>query len=291
MSAYEFASIDLHMHSKVSDGTDTPEELLQHVKEAGIELFAVTDHDAIHGCQQVISVRGDGDPHFLTGVEFSCEDEGGKYHILGYGYDPASGPINAVVDATHDLRMRKVTERLEILRQKFGFVFPPEEVEALLANDNPGKPHIGNLMAKLGFAESKNDAITNYINKAPISLTHIGPETAIEGILRSGGIPILAHPTYGGGDDLIMGPEMEERLRHLMDLGIRGVEAYYSEFSKKMQEEMLGYADKYGLLVTAGSDYHGRNKLIVLGDTGLQDVSRANPGLSRFLEAVADRII
>lgn len=282
--------IDLHMHSRVSDGTDAPGELLSKVAAAGIELFALTDHDAIHGCVEVISARRDGDPRFLSGVEFSCEDEGGKYHILGYGYDVGSGPINEVVDTTHEMRMWKVRRRIELLEEEFGFHFPSEEVEALLANDCPGKPHIGNLMTKLGYAESKEDAIRNYINKVSIPPTHIRPETAIEGILGSGGIPILAHPIYADGDDLIMGARMEERICRLVELGIRGVEAYYSGFTGKMTTELLGYADKYDLLVTAGSDYHGSNKLVVLGDTNLEDVSRAHPGLHRFLEAVGDRI-
>lgn len=292
MGACEFTRIDLHMHSRVSDGTDAPSELLLRVKEAGLGLFALTDHDATHGCRQVISTQTDDDPRFLTGVEFSCKDEGGKYHILGYGYDVDSSPINAVVKATHDLRMRKVTARLEFLSREYGFEFPPKDIEALLANDNPGKPHIGNLMVRLGYAESKEDAIRNYINKAQIHMevTHVRPETAIEGIMGSGGIPILAHPIYGDGDDLIMGPEMEERLLRLMGLGIQGVEAYYSGFTKRMQDEMLRYASKYDLLVTAGSDYHGKNKLVILGDTNLDDVLAAHPGLHRFLEAVEGRI-
>ena len=282
--------IDLHMHSRVSDGTDTPEELLSRVRDDGIGLFALTDHDAIKGSQRIIATRTDGDPHFLTGVEFSCKDEGGKYHILGYGYDVDAGPINEVVGFTHDLRMRKVKARLEFLTSEFGFEFPPEEVAALLANDNPGKSHIGNLMVKLGFAESKEVAIKDFINKLRIRSAHIRPEGAIEGILRSGGTPILAQPIFGDGDDLIMGKEMEDRLLRLMDLGIRGVEAYYSGFTRKMQNELLGYADKYDLLVTAGSDYHGKNKLVILGDTNLENVSVAHPGLHRFLETVTERI-
>ena len=282
--------IDLHMHSRVSDGTDTPEELLARVREAGIGLFALTDHDAIHGSKLVVAARTSNDPHFLTGVEFSCTDEGGKYHILGYGYEVSADPINEVVDAAQGIRMMKVKARLEALTREFGFEFPPEEVEALLANERPGKPHIGNLMTRLGYAESKEDAITNYIDRLRVPSPHIRPEQAIEGILASGGVPILAHPIFGDGNDLITGSKMEERLRHLMDFGIQGVEAYYSGFSKKMRDELLGYADKYDLLVTAGSDYHGSNKPVRLGGTNLEDVSAAHRGVQRFLETVASRI-
>ena len=90
----ETRMIDLHMHSTVSDGSDSPAQLLERVRETGLQAFALTDHDAIKGSQRIIAARTDGDPHFLTGVEFSCKDEGGKYHILGYGYDVDAGPIN-----------------------------------------------------------------------------------------------------------------------------------------------------------------------------------------------------
>ena len=78
--------IDLHMHTAVSDGTDKPDEILLRVREAGIGLFAVTDHDAVKGCEEISRALTAGDPAFLTGVEFSCRDEEGKYHILGYGF-------------------------------------------------------------------------------------------------------------------------------------------------------------------------------------------------------------
>ena len=101
--------LDLHMHTTVSDGTDTPEALLAHVKETGIELFSVTDHDAIEGCRRILASRTEDDPAFLPGIEFSCRDEEGQYHILGYGYDPDAPAINDVVARGHAFRMRKVT--------------------------------------------------------------------------------------------------------------------------------------------------------------------------------------
>ena len=137
--------IDFHMHSTVSDGTDPPEALLQRVRAAGIGHFSLTDHDAVQGCARILAVRKSDDPRFLPGVEFSCRDEAGKYHILGYGYDPESKPIQSVVAFGHDLRMKKVRMRLEHLQERFGFSFPEQEIQSLLSQDNPGKPHIGNL--------------------------------------------------------------------------------------------------------------------------------------------------
>ncbi len=281
--------IDLHMHSTVSDGTDTPEEILSHVKAAGIGLFSLTDHDAIKGCAAVRQLLKKGDPQFVTGAEFSCRDDEGRYHVLGYGYDPGSPSIRALVNKGHELRMRKVSARLELLTKQFGFSFPEEEIRTLLARDNPGKPHIANLMVKLGYAKSKDSAMEEYLNPLKVRLGYLTPEEAIAGILGAGGIPVLAHPTYGNGDQLILGDEMDGRLRRLTGFGLRGVEAFYSGFTGRMVRDMLAFAEKYSLLVTAGSDYHGRNKLIELGDTGLDPGTEYPEGLRRFLEEIRAR--
>ena len=274
------------MHSVVSDGTDTPEEMITKVRDAGIDMFALTDHDAIIGCKTILGCISGGDPLFITGSEFSCKDDHGKYHILGYNYDPDGKSIGDVVDLGHGYRMEKVTARLDFIKDTFGFDFSPEDIDALLALNNPGKPHIANLMVRYGYAESKEDAFDKYLNKLRFKDQYVRPEEAIRGILGSGGIPVLAHPPYGDGDQLILGDEMEERLKRLMDFGIKGVEGFYSGFTPKLCQMMLGLAEKYDLYVTAGSDYHGKNKLIALGDNNLPEKSEWPDGLTRFIEDV-----
>ena len=278
--------IDLHMHTTVSDGTDTPEEILANVKEAGIELFSVTDHDAVKAGPMIRDLLKEGDPLFLTGAEFSCKDEEGKYHILGYGFDPDSEAIRQLVDLGHGYRMDKVNARLDFLRDEFNFVFPQEELNELLSMDNPGKPHIGNLMVKMGYAPTKEIAIKEYINKVRFPNKYVRPEEAIEGILGGGGVPVLAHPSYGNGDDIIVGQEMDQRLRKLIDFGLEGVEVFYSGFTDKLRSEMLSFAEKYDLYITAGSDYHGSNKLVILGDTGCDNAAEGPQGMRRFLDRV-----
>ena len=283
---FQSKKIDLHMHTTVSDGSVTPTELISHVKAAGIGLFSVTDHDAVKGCGIVMDSLAEGDPDFITGVEFSTRDEHGKYHILGYDYEPGSKAILDIVEKGHSLRMKKVTGRLEFLKKEFGFEFPEEEIQNLLKLDNPGKPHIGNMMVKYGYCESKDRAIDEYINKLHYKSEYIRPEEAIKGILDAGGIPVLAHPIYGSGDELILGQELEERIKRLMEFGIKGVEAFYSGFSPKMTADMLALAERYDLYVTAGSDYHGTNKTVILGDTGLDNVTELPAGMKKFLSAV-----
>ena len=282
----DMKKIDLHTHSTVSDGTDTPPELLQHVREAKIALFALTDHDSVRGCAMIRDIRTEGDPKMLTGVEFSCRDEHGKYHILGYNFDPDSPSITEIIELGHRYRMTKLMKRISFIRDRFGFSFSEEDIQSLLALDNPGKPHIGNLMVQYGYAPSRDTAISEYLNQMHFPDEYVRPEAAVQSILAGGGIPVLAHPAYGSGEELIMGPDMDRRLRRLISFGLQGVEAFYSAFPPKLIAETLSFARKYNLYVTAGSDYHGKNKLISLGDTNLDEGDEMPDGFSRFLEAV-----
>ncbi len=281
----DIQKIDLHMHTTVSDGTDTPEKIAALVQKAGIGFFAITDHDAVKGGKMIRDFLTEDSPRFLTGVEFSCRDEEGKYHILGYGFDPDAEAIQQVVETGHAYRMQKFQARLDFLKKEFGFVFSDEDLADLFEKDNPGKPHIGNLMVKYGYAKTKEEAIRQYINRVHFSNEFIRPEEAVKGILESGGIPVLAHPAYGSGDEIVVGEEMDRRLSRLIGYGLQGVEAFYSGFTKRIRDEMLSFARKYDLYITAGSDYHGANKLVRLGDTRLDEAKEYPPGLCRFMEA------
>ncbi len=278
--------IDLHMHSNVSDGTDTPEEILEKVNTAGIDLFSLTDHDAIMGCVMIKKNLGEDDPLFLSGVEFSCRDEFGKYHILGYGYDSSVGPVRSLVEEGHNARFEKLELRLKALQDVYGISFSDEDKALLYELNNPGKPHIANLLVKYGYVDTKDEAFANYLNQLKIPNLQFRPEKAISAILESGGIPILAHPSLGSGDEMICGENMEIRLKRLMGFGLEGLEAYYSRLTPDLQNELLGLSEKYNLYVTAGSDYHGKNKDILLGSNHLDDVELACSGLRRFLEDV-----
>ena len=281
--------IDLHIHSTLSDGTDTPEELLALARDAGLSLFSLTDHDAIKGSLLIRRKRKEGDPMFLTGVEFSCRDDLGKYHILGYGYDPEADSVKKTISRGHGLRMKKVRARIRHLKEEFGIEFPEEDLKTLFHLNNPGKPHIGNLMVKYGFAGTKEEAMDRYLNRIRIRSEYILPEEAISAILGAGGIPVLAHPSYGSGSEIITGEDMDARIRRLIGFGLQGLEAFYSGFTHKLIRENISYADRYGLFVTAGSDYHGKNKLIPLGDTNLCPPEEYPDGLKRFLEEAAGR--
>jgi hypothetical protein len=281
----EVLKLDLHIHSTVSDGTDTPAEILERVKGLGLTHFALTDHDAIKGCAAIKDLLQEGDPTFIYGAEFSCEDAFGKYHILGYGYDLAATSIQNLVHTCHQYRINKVQRRLDWLLSECKISFPEEALVSLFALSNPGKPHIANMMLQYGYADSKAEAF-NLLNRFKEKEKRIPPEVAIEAILGANGIPILAHPSYGSGAELIVGEEMERRITRLMGCGLKGIEAFYSGFSQTLQNELLSLADRYALYLTAGSDYHGTNKLVLLGDTNLDTITDYPAGLRRFLTDV-----
>ena len=262
-----FNKPDLHMHSTFSDGTDTPPELLSRVKEEGIDLFSLTDHDAYAGCLEILANRTEDDPAFLTGIEFSCRDRDGKYHILGYGYDPSKESIKNAVNITHGSRMQKVSGRLSYLRQTYGFAFSADEVESLNRLNNPGKPHIAALLVARGYARNTAEAF-DLMKGYKGDERYLSPLEAIDAILHADGIPVLAHSPLGDGSQSLTPEEVERRVSLMKEYGLMGLECYYSGFSDELVRLTLSLADRYGLFITAGSDYHGRNKAVRLADTG-----------------------
>ena len=283
--------VDLHMHSTISDGTDHPSEIISAIKQSGIRYFSLTDHDALDGCRMIRAALQadeiDSELHFINGIEFSCKDNEGKYHILGYGYDENNPGMQKIVDKAHRFRISKVEGRLAFLEDQYGFTFRESDIQELFALSNPGKPHIGNLMASYGYAPNKDIAITDYINNYKSPNKYLEPQEAIEAILSAGGVPVLAHPFFGSGSEKIFGEEMIHRLRRLMDMGLEGVEAFYSGFSENLSAEMLSLASQYGLYVTAGSDYHGANKPICLGQTGFSSEIELPEGLAAFMDRIS----
>ena len=278
--------IDLHLHTTVSDGTDTPAELVAKVKDAGITVFSVTDHDAIKAAKTVGPLCENGGPRFIPGVEFSCRDGQGKYHILGYGFDPSSETILAVVKRGQMLRAAKLLDRVAYLRETFGIKFPEDEVFRLLSEGNPGRPHLANLLVSHGYAASFREAMDKYLERLPSAAEYVGPEEAIEGILAGGGVPVLAHPIFGSGKERLTPAELENRLVRLNGYGLQGIEAFYSGFTSDMTAGLLALADQHGLFVTAGSDYHGKNKTVPLGETGLPAPAEYPDAFLRFLSRV-----
>lgn len=279
----KYTKPDLHMHSNISDGSDTPSELLQKVREAGLDVFALTDHDSYLGCDEIFANLKEGDPMFIAGIEISCEDELGCYHILGYCYDVSKSSIVNAVEYTHNMRRKKVLNRFRDLEENHNLSFTEEEKNKIMENENPGKPHFISLLIKKGYANTKEEA-WSLLNTYRGSEVKLRPEEGIEAIQQADGIPVLAHGILGDGGQMLSAEEMDARVKRLKEFGLMGLECYYSKYTEKDTELMLSLAEKYNLMVTAGSDYHGKRKPVNIGETGEADVDAKR--MERFYRTV-----
>lgn len=255
--------IDLHMHSTASDGTDTPLRLAERAKAAGIEVFALTDHDTVAGAELLAGSLPEG-VAFVPGIEFSCRMDTGKCHVLGYRCDTSHPAFQAAIREGAALREGKLNLRLNFLRDR-GITFPEEETDALHRLPSAGKPHLGNLMVKYGYAASRAEAIQDVLNLCPTCSSRIQAGTAVGAILASGGIPVWAHPLGGEGEKAIGPEQFGMMLDELTGYGILGLECFYSKYPLADCERLAGIARDRGLLVSGGSDYHGTNKAIAPG--------------------------
>ncbi len=275
------SKIDLHMHSSNSDGTNPPEELLKLVRNAGIKIFALTDHDTINGAMVLKN-----EPNFIKGIEFSCITQNNhKCHILGLGYDENNKDFQDALKAGEELRHEKFYRRIGFLRSEFKITFTDQEIEDLLKIPSVGKPHIGNLLVKKGYANSRAEAIDNYVDLAKTGNDKISAELAINAINSAGGVSVWAHPLGGERDPELPENDFRKILDELKNYGLRGLECYYSKYSYVKTKWLADVANDNKLFISGGSDYHGTNKKIPLGRLNSDDEEIA-PELLTILDAL-----
>lgn len=269
------STIDLHIHTNASDGTDSPEALLWNVQTAGINVFAITDHDTIKGALKMKRIIPSGAKiKFIQGVEFSCiTDNGVKCHILGLNYDENNPAFKEALRTGDILRHEKFHLRIKLLHDKFGFTFTDDEIDSLMKSPGVGKPHIANMLVMKGLAASKEEAIERYIDQCKTGRTRIDASSAVKGILSAGGIPVWAHPMGGEGDEPSNEDTFRTTLRELMGYGIKGLECWYSKYKVQTCKFLASSAERSGLFVSGGSDYHGSNKAIQLGRLNAENVN------------------
>ena len=140
MKRITYQKPDLHMHSVYSDGTDTPELLLRNVRAAGLDIFALTDHDTAEGCAAVRALLRPGDPVFIGGVEFSCRDGRGKYHVLGYGFDAYSETYVDMIPAGIVDPTKVTRSALQNAASVASMVLTTESLVADIKEDTPAAP-------------------------------------------------------------------------------------------------------------------------------------------------------
>jgi len=244
---------DLHLHTSFSDGTYTPSELVLKSLKAGLDAVAVTDHDTVEGLEETIKLGKDNGLEVLPAIELSSERQGCEIHILGYLLDFRDKDL---LDKLNFLKKNRVERAYNIIDKLggLGLKLNPETVFDLSKGGTVGRLHIARAMLKDKLIKSLSEAFQKYIgdsSPAYVAGFKFSPQEAIALIRKSGGIPVLAHPYTIKDDDL---------LNELISYGIMGLEAYYPEHSQAQVNFYLNLAQEKSLLVTGGSDCHGKAK-------------------------------
>lgn len=225
--------VDLHMHTKESDGTDAEWKLIEKLREAGIKTFSVTDHDTI-GAVSGMEYWAPEDMLYIRGVEFSCLTEVRNCHILGYGFNKDVRAFGMMVEKANR-QLRKIAEtHMEYIAKEFGIEINDEDKQEITMyyGLTMWKDRLAEKLVSLGHVDSKAEAIEKYIK--PCKTNHLRPDAreAIQAILAAGGIPVWAHPYGGAGKREMHGEEFERQLKILLEAGLQGIECYYSAYDE-----------------------------------------------------------
>jgi len=257
--------IDLHSHSTASDGMLSPTELIQYAKEKDLEAIALTDHDTSEGVEEAIKAGKECDIEVVPGIEISAEYPEHTMHILGYYIDFKDQTFIKNISVLQKARAERNPRIVKNL-QKLGINIEYDEILKEAGSGQVGRPHFAKVLLNKGYVKTNKEAFNKYLKKGAPGYEdkfRFQPEDAISHILNAGGIPVLAHPaTLKCKTD----EEIESQVKKLLDYGLKGIEVYYSDHKPAQIELYTKLADRYGLLITGGSDFHGKKiKGIELG--------------------------
>ena len=243
-------SVDLHTHSTMSDGTQTPEEIIAEAAHKGLAAISITDHDTAAGVRPALeAARGTG-VLVIPGVEISTEHDKAEVHILGYYFDlddPALAEVFSYVQEAREDRAEVMAGKLRAL----GVAITAEEIHSESDGETLGRPHVAAALVRKGHVGHLQEAFDRYIGSgrpAYVPRYKLSPFEAVAAILAAGGCPVLAHPGLGVGDRII---------HQLAERGLVGLEAWHSQHTPSNTRRALRLAEELGLLVTGGTDSHG----------------------------------
>jgi predicted metal-dependent phosphoesterase TrpH len=259
--------VDLHAHTTASDGSLSPAELVRHAREVGLNAVGVTDHDTIAGWEEALVAGVAEGVEIVPGVELSTSYEGGRFHLLGYYIHTQS----ELIETLRQIQAARAN-RNDIIFGNLGRLGVPldeAEVRAYAGRDGQlGRPHFAQAMVARGYVATTQEAFDRYLaDGMPAYATKavLTPQEAVEGIHGAGGVAIWAHPPRSQNVSL---DDLEARLRELIGWGLDGLEVAYSQYTDDEAAWTTAMAERYNLLGTGGSDFHGRSKpTVLLGQT------------------------
>lgn len=246
--------IDLHIHTTYSDGTFSPEAVVDTAVECGLNVIALTDHDNVlsHNIAQNYVKKNNIDIEIIPGVEINTIYKGYEVHILGYFMDTNNPDFQNLMKTQQEARIKQTNEIIERLNKKAGIRIKFEDIKSLVAEGGSiGRPHIARAITNAGGVNNVMEAYAKYINDSSsvyVQRKTVSPHDACEIMYDAGGIPVFAHPI-----DVEISDELT---KELISYGLRGIEAYHRKHSPAVVEHYSTLAEKYGLIITGGSDFH-----------------------------------
>lgn len=247
--------IDLHAHTKESDGENSPEELIDLAISKGITALAITDHDTADGLEVACNYAKDKKITFIPGVEFDTKVEKGQMHILGLFVNFQDEEFKQKLLELKNERIDRNNIFIEELN-KMGFEITLEELQEVSGGKVIGKPHFAKAFLKKGYIKTIDEMFDEYFNKEPlcnIKKTSLKPQEVIKIIKKANGIAVLAHPQKLKLSD----SELIEKIVELKSYGLDGLECYHSGQTLEQMKKFKEIAKQLSLLITKGSDYHG----------------------------------
>lgn len=250
--------IDLHTHSTYSDGTYSPQELIELAYKNGIKAIAITDHDTIEGISYAKEKAKELNIELINGIEFSADYKGIEIHILGYFLDITNKNLLNLLKDLEKTRNKRNIELIEKLNN-IGLDISLDYVKSLSGSGLVTKAHFGTALLEKGYVKTRSDAFSLYLGKdkpAYVQRVLISYKEAIDFISNANGIAVLAHPMLYKLSE----KDLDVAIKDLTDNGLKGIECYYPSNTLKQTNFLLSLAEKYNLKITGGSDFHGANR-------------------------------
>lgn len=250
--------IDLHVHTNISDGSETPENAVRHAAELGISAIAITDHDSTNA---VKPARAEGEKlgvEIVAGIELGCGWHGREIHMLGYDLDTENEELRATLDWIVEDRNERNRKMVALMRAD-GIDIDLDALQAAHPDSIIGRPHFAMCLIQAGLAENILDAFDKFIDpgrKYYVRRNFLTVQQAAEKISAAGGKAVIAHPRQYCMD----ASQLDELFTRAKEAGVAGVECRYSGYSPEEVAHYEELAKSYGFCVTGGSDWHGRHK-------------------------------
>ncbi len=256
---------DLHTHTDCSDGTTTPEDNVRVAVALGLEGIGVTDHDTTAPLERADAAAAGTGLEIVPGTEFSAELDGSSVHVLGYWIDPADAPLQAEMDRLRNERERRAEQIVERFHE-LGVPVDIARVRELAGAAPIGRPHIARAVVETGAASDLQEVFDEWLadgKPANVPKYAVDPVAAVELIRGAGGVAVLAHPGLYGRDGAGIAAATIEAM---VAVGLAGIEADHPDHTPEQRAHYGDLARALGLLMTAGSDFHGERKQHQLGD-------------------------